>query len=429
MHAARVLFSAYDAKTVQSLMVQHLPSSPPRLLLRANRTSIPDQPGHHFGGFASASFSQSGASVGLVGIGNVSQSFRTRFYGSYVLGLDNGVLHKVVDTTDSMPAQADYGKRFRTVSAPAIYSTPTAMYAIASGSDEIGGGREVIIRLALGSRQRELLLDGNTSNISGLSAPQIFDPQTPLTGIRCLAFFARRNGEPGIFTLRLTEASPSAAQRARANATASKADKLLTLLAGVRTPMPDAEPPQPFMYFGAPVVSSTLALVLFVAKGASGASGIYAAPFPIAGGGGEEGEDVRRLVDTSSGRFGAFPHAPSAAGSILVFYASVTSDPLSAGLYALDMRSAVGPRNLNRSDASGGLSGGVSGGQRANLSSTARASGMRAGAMPLAVATLRSTGLRYIIASYDGFDGDCVAFYGSSDTTDNLFTVAVPRSE
>ena len=107
--------------------------------------------------------------------------------------------------------------------------------------------------------------------------------------------------------------------------------------------------------------------------------------------GGPAGKTRKELAAPSTGsgsaqRLAAFPHAPSVAGGLVTFFAQTVPDAMQSGLYALPSSRDAAPT-------------------------------------PRPIATLRGTNLSYLIASYNSFDGECLAFYGSSDRagTDGLY--------
>ena len=130
---------------------------------------------------------------------------------------------------------------------------------------------------------------------------------------------------------------------------------------------------------------------VFVGEGAQGLYGIYAADLQSADAD-RGGDALRLLVDSASSRFGSFPHAPSAAGTTLVFSAAYQAGE-GFGLYALDM---------------------------------SRTNGSSSEAWP--VATLEGANLTYMYSSYNAFDGACVCFYGSTAVDDAIYQVRVPTA-
>ena len=156
-------------------------------------------------------------------------------------------------------------------------------------------------------------------------------------------------------------------------------------------------PEQTFVSFGSPIAVHSDAVAIFVGRGTGGVEGIYAASLQTPLNGDNDASRLRVLVDTSSDRFSSFPHAPAGADGLIVFYATVAADPQSSGLYGLDLHDAWA--------ATRGMA----------------MQGDTPSAWP--IATLRSMRLQYIIARYDGFDGQCVTFYGSSTTEDAIYTV------
>ena len=434
-----VLFSAFDAHSTQSVLLQSPPwSSMARLVLHAN-DDIPGHAGQRFGAFADTSTSHDGRIVGLVGVGNLSVPLRQRFFGSYIIPAmpAAGAPHcrgctaqrplKVLDTMDLTPASSGTQPRtrFRMVSSPAIRSIPGGdVLAFVAGSDAIGGGgREFIMRWSLGTRRAEVLLDGPRFNLTQFSAPQLCDPRPEAASAqRWLLFFAHANATAGIFTLSL---APDDRVRLGAGKTAAVARQRLTCLVDVRTPVPGAIPSQTFMAFGDPVAASSESLAVFTAEGSLGSAGIYAVRLDEIS---SRGHSVRRLVDVASGLFAAFPHAPSVAQGILVFYATVASDASRSGLYAMDLAGSMdddSDGHVASVDASG-LAAGVNRSTSGVAGSVMPPQAWATAAWP--VVTLQAAGLTYLIARFDGFDGQCAFYYGSTTGgVDALYTVRVVR--
>ena len=129
-----------------------------------------------------------------------------------------------------------------------------------------------------------------------------------------------------------------------------------------------------------------------------------------------------------AGRFTAFRHAPSAAAGLLVFSAQVAPDSSCSGIYAMPLRRGRHEMERGGHRPSPPLLG-AGGQERRDEGESTLASGSGNDALPWvpprAVATLRSTNLTYILPSYNGFDGRCLAFYGSNDLADGVFVVDV----
>ena len=396
MDRARVLFTGSGGSARQDLFMEELPSK--RLLTLINAgSSIPNASAHrYFGGFYDFSAQDKGNYVAFVGTdNNFSEPLQDRFFGSYLLAMQTGTLQKIVDTQDSTPsAHQARSRRFHSVSAAVVYETASGTYAAFSGTDAPSGGRELVMRLHLASGHQVVLLDSLTTRLSELSAPQLCEGAANALGPpvrRWLLFFARHAGEPGVWSLSL---DPSDGPLTSGGDTGAA----LTQLAGTATMVPGAKRPQTFRLFGAPVAlsASSEPLAIFVAHGHDGSQGIYAVPV---GGG-----SVRRLVDTQSqpdgnGQrapvFGGFPYAPAASSGLIVFYATVvatgaTTPVADDGLYAV---------------------------------------GVQGGGRPWPVATLAGTNLTYLIARYDAFDGECLAFYGTTASSDGVYAIRVRPDE
>ena len=282
-------------------------------------------------------------------------------------------------------------------------------YVIFSGSDAMSGGRQWILRSRLSSRDgpAEVLLDSEHAKLTLLSAPQLCRCDANVTsatftaaarsgGAASWLLFLANAGDTsrlGVWSLPLDGEMPAHAGAASGRGAAATPIQLVS----AATSVPGALPPQQFATFGAPVaLSGSEPLAVFVAHGSRGSEGIYAVG--VHGGG-----RVRRLVDTQSRPtraggaagalpfFSSFPHAPSAASGLVIFYATLASSHGQSGMYALRLRGS--------SEDPG---------------------------TPYAVATLESANLTYIFARYNGFDESrCLAFYGTTAGSDGVYTIHV----
>lgn len=141
----------------------------------------------------------------------------------------------------------------------------------------------------------------------------------------------------------------------------------------------------------------------FVGEGAEGSSGVYLLDLTSG--------ELRRLADSTSTLPGGnrpmgFPHAPAAAaGALVIIHVEAGPDATKSGLYAINTTAPSAPTPTWRA---------------ARPSSTD---------VLTPVATLESSHLAYLIARSDGFDGRCLALYGSDASADGLYTIAVGHDE
>ena len=413
-----VIFLASDATRNEQSIFMHFLQRRPSSLTKLLQTGspVPALPNHFFGGFTDAVIFED-QHLGFVGMGNLSAPLPQRLFGAYVMAhadRSERTLHKVADTTDPTPVTPS--RRFRSVSTPAIYSAEQDIFAAFAGSDARSGGRELIVRWRLSTRQQTVLLDSSQSGLTRLSSPQICQADVPLgRSSRWLLFFATSaNGEPGVWSLALDDSSSGGGGPLPA---ASSALSGLRRLVAPTDAVPGATTPQTFSAFGAPVAAcgGSGGLALFLATGTRGSDGIYAAAV-------SHFAPLRRLVDTTStprgstARFSGFPHSPTAASGLVVFYAAV------AGGGDNGVGSSRGDDGSRSSSSNGGGGSGLY---------AMRLQGMetRGSGEPFAVATLASTNLSYLIAGYAGFDGRCLAFYGSDTKSDGLWSVEVQTQQ
>jgi hypothetical protein len=313
--------------------------------------------------------------VGFIGLANTSAPIGQRYAGIFVAQPSAGfALENVVDTMELSPT----GLRWIALSAPALLEERNNLSAFFSGVDS--SQREMVIRWRASDARMETLLDSAVTGLHGLSAPQLCELSRENGEIfRWLTFLANhrdRNSSGGlnvgVYALALSERG-----------------SLPMLVAGERTFVPSAWPPQRFLRFGGPVAAGDGRLV-FVGQGDRGSSGIYVADLGLG-----VSPSLRRLVDTSqssssNARFASFLHAPSPAAGLVTFMAT-TAPETESGVYAMPLICEKG-------------------------------SDIRCPS-PWPVVTLRSANLTYILERYSGFDGKCLSFYASARFGDGLYVV------
>ena len=505
-----VLFNAYNARGLPNVISMDWPTgarTPMSHVIAAAGSPIPGR-ALKFEAFSGLAGEAASGQVGFVAFANLSQGL-DEFKGIYLVRRPGESVRKVADTLDFLPGP--HALHFRTLSAPAMYSDPIqrGTRVVFSGSDALGGGREVIMRWSETTGKTETLVDSALVPLRGLDAPQLSVPSNS-SRRRWLFFRAdETSAAPPAPTSATSATSATAAlrlsPRGMSGGAPSARPAILALelmdderqaasgprvLVGVTTPVPGSAPPQTFVLLGGPVAMGA-ASVIFVGEGSSGSQGIYAADLAAGG-----PPTLRRLVDTTSplpggGSPTGFPHAPAAASNgLVVFYASSAAQ---SGLYALDGSLAAGrlggvpttaPRIVattgrvmaeekgaaaaaaavaaaGRAEVAAAEKGQVAAAERAaevvaqeaevTLVESDGGGGRTAEgpaqhrAVPWAswevqqhstapvyghikaVATLANSHLVYLIARFNGFDGRCLAFYGSTDSDDAIYTIGVDR--
>lgn len=394
---SHMVFAAEDASRAQTVVLQPMPvnpSSPPHKVVHTGAVA-PGRRDEHFGGFFDFTSAETGE-LGFVGVGNKSVPLAQRFFGVYVVAdpfrLPHPVVEKVVDTLDNVPGGLPHAKRWHALSAPALYRSPSGpgggLSLIFSGRDYAAPatrGRDLIMKWRASTRSLQMLMDGSLHQLSGLSPVQLTSYMHGHQSWHWAVFLATdaRRGL-GLYSLPL-----SATDGEHADA---RSEPMRIL--GLETDLPQTTPLQRFSSFGGPVTSAG-GRVAFTAQGSRGAFGIYLAQLSLTG----TPPTLQRLVDTSvvpaaGGVFVAFPHSPSFASGRLVFEAIVRpagTKQEQSGLYELKLGAGL--------------------------------TAALAQAAPRAVVTQRSANLTYLIAGYTGFDGECLAFYGSNDAGDALYVI------